>query len=197
MIVGLTGGIGSGKSTIARLFNSYGVPVYYADDSAKALMKEDKQLVEAIKKLLGPEAYNDGDLNKSFIASKIFSNSKMRMALNNIVHPAVARDFEKWVKAQDALYVIKEAAILFENGGYIAMDFNILVTAPKDLRMGRVVQRDKVSISQVEQRMAAQWPDTRKMALADVSIVNIELSKTKDEVLKIHQHLLKRSREKW
>ncbi len=197
MIVGLTGGIGSGKSTIARFFNENGVPVYIADDRAKLLMSSDSNLIVAIKELLGDEAYVGNDLNRPYIAGKIFSDAKMRDSLNNLVHPAVAQDFIIWSKAQNAPYVIKEAAILFENGGYKKMDFNILVTAPEDIRIKRVVKRDKISVDQVEQRMAAQWPDTRKIPLADVSISNITLSKTKEEVLRVHRHLLIRSQEKW
>ncbi|RMB56129.1 dephospho-CoA kinase [Dokdonia sinensis] len=197
MIVGLTGGIGSGKSTIARLFEEYGVPIYIADERAKALMQSDTRVIDAIKKLLGESAYIDGNLNREYIADKIFTNSTTRNALNEIVHPAVARDFKQWVLIRDYIYVIKEAAILFENGGYKQTDFNILVTAPRDLRIDRVRKRDNASISQIKQRMDAQWDDVKKMALADVIIENIDFSKTKQEVYKIHQHLLRRFQENW
>lgn len=197
MVVGLTGGIGSGKTTVARFFQSLGISIYIADDHAKRLMEEDPSLKKAIIEVLGPEAYVNNSLNKAFIASKIFSDSKLLKQINNLVHPAVAKDFEYWRSQQSSPYVIKEAAILFENGSYQMNDFNIIVIAPMTERIRRVMARDKTSEADVRKRMDAQWSDAKKMALADAHIHNENLAITEKTVLQIHQHLLKRIRQNW
>lgn len=197
MIVGLTGGIGSGKSTVARYFQDLGVPVYFADDRAKALMNSSKSIRERLERLLGNASYQNDVLNRAFVASKIFKDENLRLAVNAIVHPAVAVDFEQWRGQQEAPYVLKEAAILFENGSYRKLDFTILVTAPRAERIERVKARDKVTEAQVLSRMRSQWSDAKKVALADAVIVNMTLQKTQKKVRQLHVHLLRRIQQNW
>ena len=189
-VVGLTGGIGSGKSTIASFFKALGVPVYIADTEAKKLMQT-KPLVEKITALFGIQAYKNSTLNSPYIADLVFQDDKLLEALNAIVHPAVARHFEYWTTQQDAVYVIKEAAILFENDNYKQCDFNILVTAPIAVRIKRVVARDHTTAEKIQARMAKQWPDEKKIPLADFVIDNLNLENSKKETRKIHVKILR------
>ncbi|NVK28413.1 MAG: dephospho-CoA kinase [Flavobacteriia bacterium] len=191
--VGLTGGIGSGKSTVAKIFEAFHIPCYYADDRAKWLMENDDQLVQELSEAFGTELYTDGKLNREWLANRIFSNPDERNTVNSLVHPAVGRDFAKWTKAQNAPYVLKEAAILFETGGYKASDFNILVTAPEEIRVKRVTQRDGATPEQVRSRMQAQWPDEKKAALADFIILNDENEPLIPQVKQIHEAILLKS----
>lgn len=188
-IVGLTGGIGSGKTTVAKMFSELGVPVYIADDEAKKLTNSSKVIRRKLIQLLGEQAYIDGSLNRKYVAEKIFSNNALLNAVNAIIHPKVATHFKKWALRQKANYVIKEAAILFENGGYKECDVVILVTAPKTLRLQRVIKRDNATQGEIEQRMDNQWTDTRKKKLADIIIENIEIEKTRQQVQLIHKSL--------
>ena len=197
MIVGLTGGIGSGKTTIAGFFKELGIAVYIADNAAKNIMVQSPEVKEEIIKLLGEEAYVDDVLNRPYIANRVFSKKATLKALNAIVHPAVQKDFEAWATTQKSPYVIKEAAVLYENGGYKKCDYTILVTAPLDRRITRVMQRDNTTQESVERRIAAQWSDFRKMAFADAVMDNIRLEDTKDHVQKLHIHLLRRIQQKW
>ena len=191
MILGLTGGIGSGKTTVARFFEALGVAVYYADDNAKRLMAEDKDLVTSIKSLLGQEAYTaDGRLNRAFIASRVFSDKELLQQLNQLVHPAVGQDFAKWLQGQQGSYVLKEAAILFENGSYQQADKNILVTAPLETRLERVMKRDGATREAVLARIQYQWPDEQKIPLADFVIENIDLEETRKQVNSLHKRLI-------
>ena len=191
-IIGLTGGIGSGKTTVAKMFTTLGIPVYIADLEAKALMNRSKVIKRKLIALFGEEAYVNGRLNKPFIANKIFNNPELLAKMNAIVHPKVASHFKRWIKKQDAKYCIKEAAILFENGSYKQCDYNILVTAPESMRIKRVIERDKSTQEKVKAIIKNQWSDKDKMELADFIIENIELEKTKKQVLKIHKKILKR-----
>ena len=190
-VIGLTGGIGSGKTTVAKMFKDLGVPVYIADDEAKRLMNHDQQVKEQVLGLFGTEAYTDSTLNRAFIASKVFSDKDILDQLNAIVHPAVAQDFQKWKKGQTTPYVIYEAAILFEQGGYKKCDYNVLVTAPVDLRIERIRLRDNSTLQEIHSRMSHQWNDEKKALLADFVIENIDISKTHQEVRQIHQIFLK------
>ncbi len=178
-IIGVTGGIGSGKSTVCRIFQHLGYSVYSADDRAKAVMVSYKPLVKQLKELFGEEAYfPDGSLNRKWIGAQVFSNKEKLQALNSLVHPAVHRDFHQWVEKLKLSYhksfVLYEAAILFESGGKDRVNGVITVFAPKTLRIQRVVSRDRVSPEQVEARMNNQWPDHKKLALADFVIYNDE-----------------------
>jgi len=189
-IVGLTGGIGSGKTTVANMFSSLGVPIYIADVEAKKLTNSSKVIRRKLTQLLGDEAYLDSGLNRTFVADKIFSDKSLLRAVNEIIHPKVAAHFKKWVSKQNAAYVIKEAAILFENGSYKNCDILILVTAPKAVRIKRIALRDNSSKTEIEQRMQNQWSDAQKAKLADIVIENIDLDATKKKVVEIHKTLL-------
>lgn len=191
-VVGLTGGIGSGKSTIAEMFKELGVSIYIADEEAKKLMQQDASLKQKIQQLLGEEVYKDGILNKKFIASKVFNNSELLQQLNALVHPAVGLHFEQWKNSQSGVYVIKEAAILFENGGYKQCDWTILVIASVETRIQRVLKRDATTKEEILARMQNQWTDERKSKLADLVIDNNQnIEKIRILVLKIHNQLLK------
>ncbi|PHR95919.1 MAG: dephospho-CoA kinase [Leeuwenhoekiella sp.] len=189
-IVGITGGIGSGKTTLARYFNdAFGIPVYYADAEAKALMHSPK-LVKQIIALLGEQSYKDGRLDRAFVASRVFKDQKLLDKLNAIVHPAVKQHFKSWVKKQSAPYILKEAAILFENGNAADCDAVILVTAPEALRIERVIDRDGTPVEDIKDRINKQWSDAQKIPLADFVIENIQLSESKKQAEKIHSKLL-------
>ena len=193
MTVGLTGGIGSGKTTVARMFADLGIPVYNSDNRAKELMITSTELVKKIKELLGEESFTGDELNRDYIAAKVFADRNLLDSLNAIVHPAVRSDFLSWVDSMDSDYVIQEAAILFENGSYKKFDKMILVTAPKKLRLERIMARDAVSQENILARMNHQWEDEKKIPLADFIIENHTLDDTRTEVNKIHQKLLEMS----
>lgn len=169
--VGLTGGIGSGKTTVAKLFELLGVPVYYADKEAKRLTDTDPRIVHAVKRLFGADIYINNELDRKKVASRVFSDKKLLNELSSIIHPVVKRDFENWCEAHsNYTLVIQEAAILFENGGFKAFDKMILVKAPRDMRIQRVMKRDDVSEKAVLERMNNQWDDERKVLLSDFLI---------------------------
>lgn len=171
--VGVTGGIGSGKSIVCRIFQALRIPVFDADSEAKRLMASDGGLIAAIRSEFGDEAYHaDGTVNRSYLASQVFNDAKRLEKLNALVHPVVIRAGEAWAKRQDAPYSIKEAALLFESGSFKLNDYTVLVTAPETIRIERVVQRDGVTPEQVRARMQRQWPDDRKVRLADFTIIN-------------------------
>lgn len=188
-VVGLTGGIGSGKTTVTKMFSALGVPVYIADDEAKKLTNTSRIIREKLIALLGEEAYINDNLNRKFVADKIFNDKKLLETVNSIIHPEVAIHFEEWVNKQSGAYVIKEAAILFENGGYKKCDLVILVTAPEYVRIARVMKRDNTSKDKVEERIKNQWPDSKKIELADIVIDNIDLEDTQQLVNSIHLSL--------
>ena len=188
-IVGLTGGIGSGKSTVAKFFEELGVPIYIADEAAKRIQETSEETRAGILDLLGEKAY-DGNLpNRAFIASKVFSNDQLLKSLNEIVHPKVREDFENWMKNQSGTYCIYEAAILFETGGNKTCDRTILVVAPKKMKIDRLLERDETTREKIEARMAAQWPDDKKRKLADFIIENEILENTKKQVIFLHKKL--------
>nr|WP_158979760.1 dephospho-CoA kinase [Cellulophaga sp. L1A9] len=193
MIVGLTGGIGSGKTTVAKMFHALGVPVYYSDLEAKKLMVDSEVLSGKIKALLGEESYLDNKLNRSYIANKVFTNPDLLAKLNAIVHPAVKDHFISWVKNQEFPYIIQETAIIFENSSEDRFAKIILVTAPEKIRIERVVSRDHISIEKVKERIDNQWSDEKKAALSDFVINNLDLEKTSFLVAEIHKQLLKLS----
>lgn len=191
--MGLTGGIGSGKTTVAKFFKNLGVPVYNSDKQAKKLMRKSKKLKRAITALLGEDAYDGQKLNRAAIAAKVFNDKKLLNDLNGLVHPAVKKHFLKWAAKQQAHYVIQEAAILFENGTYKNYDKIILVRAPEEVRIARIRQRDGSSETMVRARMKNQMKDAEKNKLSDYIIDNIDLKKTKFAVEEIHAQLLKTS----
>ncbi|MCQ0110829.1 dephospho-CoA kinase [Zhouia amylolytica] len=190
MVVGLTGGIGSGKSTVADMFHNLGVPVYIADKEAKKLMERSDDIRNKIVELLGEQAYDGYLPERSYIANIVFKDKHKLSALNAIIHPAVKKHFHEWYKAQKSPYVIKEVAILFETGGANECDYTILVTAPEEDRIKRVIIRDQVDREVVLERMNNQWPDNKKIELADFVINNTNLVKTQQQVTTIHNTLL-------
>ncbi|MGV3458943.1 MAG: dephospho-CoA kinase [Flavobacterium sp.] len=189
MIVGLTGGIGSGKTTIANYFMTLGAPVYFADDEAKKILYRPDASSE-IKKAFGEAVFTDGVPDRQKIASLVFNNPDKLAVLNSIIHPKVSEHFLAWVhNNRKAPFVIKEAAILFESGSYKNCDKIILVTAPLEVRIARVVARDKATRKQVLARMANQWDDERKSALSDYIIQNTDLEEAKADSYRIFNDL--------
>jgi dephospho-CoA kinase len=187
--IGITGNIGSGKTTVSRIFEILGVPVFYADDAAKNVMVEDPILIDALKKGFGNESYfDDGSLNRKHISSIVFNNETELAKLNAIVHPAVFRAFDSWVASiKDAPYVMKEAALLFESSSYKTCDRTIMVTAPLELRISRVMQRDGLSHAEVENRNARQFPEEKKIRMADFVIRNDDTELVIPQVLELHK----------
>jgi dephospho-CoA kinase len=188
--VGLTGGIGSGKSTVAAVFEVLGIPVYYADKSAKRIMSEDLHVKNAIIECFGPEAYKDGRPDRSWLAAHVFKNAENTSRINAIVHPATIADAEAWMSAQSGPYALKEAALIFESGGDRYLDLVIGVTAPMEIRINRVVKRDGIERSAILQRMARQMEEEEKMSHCRFVIQNDEQSAIIPQVLSIHQALV-------
>jgi dephospho-CoA kinase len=191
--VGITGGIGSGKTTVCKVFETLGIPIYYADDRAKFLMNTDEFLVTEITKIFGEQAYlSIGELNRPHIASIAFSDKNVLQKLNALVHPVVHRDSEKWfLEQQNVPYVLKEAALHFETGGYKMLDKMITVFAPKEVRIERVMKRDKRTVEEVEARINNQMPDSEKVKLADFVIYNDGSQSLIQQIYTIHQSLIK------
>ena len=189
-IIGLTGGIGSGKSKILSVFSSYGIPCYESDRRAKWLMQRDAELKSQIKSFFGDQIYENDQFNQRKLAKLVFANKGKLEALNSLVHPRVKMDFKSFVSQQDTPYIIKEAAILFETGGEKDCDATILVTAPEKLRLQRVLNREKISSMDIKARINNQWSDSRKIPLADYIINNIDWDKTLKKIDEIHQKLL-------
>lgn len=189
MIVGVTGGIGSGKTYVSSCFKSLGISIYSSDIEAKKIMHTNPKVIESIKKLLGQAAYVKNILDTKFIAAQVFSDKTKLTALNAIVHPAVAKDFKAWYAAQNSFFVIKESAILFENQGAKHCDVVLLVTAPKEVKIDRVIKRDNCSELDVIKRMNNQWDDEIKIPLADYTIVNTDKENTKKQVKEIYKIL--------
>lgn len=190
VLIGLTGGIGSGKSTVAKVFETLGIPVYYADDEAKRLMNTDERLKQEIIKQFGIESYQDGTLNRPYIASLVFTNKEKLSLLNSLVHPVTIEDSQKWVLQQITPYVIREAALLFESGANKGLDFVIGVSAPVPLRIQRVIQRDGLSKEEIEQRISRQMDEEEKTKKCDFVILNDEKQLVIPQVLDIHKKIL-------
>ena len=184
-IIGLTGGIGSGKTTIANHFVKANIPVYIADDEARKI-SQSPEIIEEIKKKFGSEIFDDAILNREELSKIVFSNPEKLKQLNAIIHPAVKKHFQDWVsKHKNAPYVIYEAAILFESGSYKNCDLIITVTAPLESRIQRVIQRDKTTREQVLKRINAQWNDEQRIAKSDFVVENVNPETTKLEIDKI------------
>jgi len=185
--VGITGGIGSGKTTVCRIFKELDVPIYFADERAKKLMTENASLQASIIQEFGAAIYTDNRLNRALLAKKVFAYPEKLAALNALVHPVVAADFGCWLAQHShANYVLKEAAILFESGANKLVDCTILVTAPEGLRIQRVVARDGVSANDVKLRMANQWTEKRKSELANHIVNNDGTQFLIPQVLRLH-----------
>jgi len=192
MLVGLTGGIGSGKTTVAKMFMELGVPVFIADIEAKKLMRSSKVIQRKLTQLFGEDAYLDGKLNKPFLASKIFYDKNMLKKMNAIIHPKVGKRFKKWVLKQDAPYVISEVAILFENNTYKNYDRIITVCASEEERLKRILKRDSTSENKIRAIMKNQWDDADKIKYSDYVIYNTTLEETHKQVQKLHKKLIRK-----
>ena len=188
--IGLTGGIGSGKSTVAKIFEVLGIPVYYADDAAKRLMNEDESLKEQIIGSFGSGSYTDGKLNRSYIAKIVFNDKEKLELLNSLTHPAVMHDSEEWMKAQTAPYTIREAALIFESGIHKHLDYVVGVSSPEELRIERATKRDNVSHEEVQKRMKNQMDEDEKMKRCDFVIYNDEVQLVIPQVLELHKRLI-------
>lgn len=188
--IGLTGGIGSGKTAVAGIFEVLGIPVFYADAEAKLVMEKDLQLASSIQKEFGPESYSNGKVNRQFISNIVFNNPAKLVQLNAIVHPATIAAAVRWMQKQTTPYVIKEAALLFEAGSAAALDYVIGVSAPEDLRIKRVMERDQITHEQVLARMSKQMNQEAKMKLCDFVIVNDEEQLILPQVLMLHEKFL-------
>jgi dephospho-CoA kinase len=190
--IGLTGNIGSGKTTVAKVFEVLRIPVFYADDAAKTVMVNDAILIDEIKTAFGDASYfDDGALNRKHISAIVFNNEEQLAKLNGIVHPATFRAFDAWVAcAGDVPYVLKEAALLFESGSYKMCDKSIMVQAPLEMRIKRVMERDKLSREEIEKREANQFSAEKKAALADFVVNNGESELLIPQVLKLHRQFL-------
>lgn len=189
--IGITGGIGSGKSTVCKIFETLGIPIYYADERAKYLMNHDPELVAGITELFGPEAYLENqELNRAYIAQIAFNDKDKLKQLNALVHPAVGRDGLDWQAAQQNVpYTLKEAALLYESGSYRSLDKIIVVTAPLELRIQRVISRDGARREDVESRISKQMPEEEKVQRADFLIHNDGQQALIPQVMAIHQQL--------
>ncbi|WP_316830075.1 dephospho-CoA kinase [Pedobacter aquatilis] len=191
--VGITGGIGSGKTTVCKVFEVLGIPVFYADTEAKNIMVQDELLIEGIKSTFGEESYfENGTLNNKHIAGIVFNNEAELNKLNALVHPAVFRAFEAWEQQinQSVPYTLKEAALLFESGSYKMCDTTILVTATLDMKLKRVMHRDQVTAEQVKARIDKQLSDEEKSAMANYFIRNDEKLSVIEQVLALHEKFL-------
>lgn len=194
--IGLTGGIGSGKTTVAKIFEVLGVPVYYADDASKKLMNQDDDLKKALVKHFGEDTYIDGNLNRAYISSIVFNNPEKLALLNSIVHPATIRDAADWMRKQKAPYTIKEAALMFESGSHAQLDKVIGVQAPVAMRILRVMQRDNVTREDVLKRLDKQMDENIKMRLCDYVINNDEQELLIPQVLHLHNQFLSLAKNK-
>lgn len=188
--VGITGGIGSGKSTVAKVFEVLGIPVYYADEAARRVMNEDEEVRKQIIQHFGASSYKNNQLDRAYIGSQVFNDKKKLELMNSLVHPATIRDSENWMQRQTTPYAIKEAAIIFESGTQDQYDYIIGVTAPVSLRLLRAMKRDGSTREQVLARMEKQIQDVIKMRLCDFVVYNDEQQAIIPQVVKLHERLL-------
>ena len=189
--IGITGGIGTGKSTVSKILIALGYPVYFSDDRAKWLMENNQQLVAELTRLIGDETYIAGKLNRSFIAEKLFSNSQLKEKINELVHPVVRNDFNDWADSQQAPLLFQESALLVETGAYQLFDALIVVTAPLEQRIKRIQKRDGISINEINMRLTNQLAESEKIAVADYVITNDDHQPIVFQTQKIVGELLK------
>ena len=190
MKVGITGGIGSGKSTVAKVFEVLGIPVYYADAAAKRLMNKNESLITRLKKEFGDETYVDRILNRKYLSGLVFKNEQKMALLNSIVHPVTLRDSDEWMLQQTTPYALKEAALIFESGANKQLDCVIGVYAPAPLRQQRILERDHATVEEIKARMENQMDEEEKMRLCDYVITNDEQELVVPQVIQIHQELI-------
>jgi dephospho-CoA kinase len=187
--IGLTGGIGSGKSIVAQILITMGYPVFFSDKAGKELMVSNRKVKAEVVELFGDKAYLNGELNRSWVAEMIFHENKLKEKLNAIIHPAVRHAFDEWSSQQKSPLVFNEAAILFETGSYRSFDATVLVTADEEIRIARTMKRDGIRREQVIARIKNQWSDEKKMKLADQIIVNNPESLLVPQVEDVLKHL--------
>ncbi len=185
--VGLTGGIGSGKTTVAKIFETLGIPVYYADEAARKLMNSDEDLKSELVRHFGPAIFRNNELDRKYLASVVFSNKEKLELLNSLTHPVTIRDAEAWMKKQTAPYAIKEAALLFESGAAEHLDAVIGVYATQPVRVKRVMERDGVTAEEVMKRISRQLDEELKMKRCDHIIRNDEQELLIPQVLELHR----------
>ena len=191
--IGLTGGIGSGKTTVAKIFELLNVPVYYADDAAKNLYHTNKELIAEIKKLFGEDIYLGEQLNRSKLAAIVFNDAEKLKLLNSLVHPLTIKDAAAWMQKQTTPYIIKEAALLFESGSATALDYVIGVKAPMEVRIKRVMERDGLTKEEVLKRASKQMDEEEKMQLCNFIIENNEQQLVMPHVLALHEKILRKA----
>lgn len=191
--IGITGGIGSGKSTVAGIFSVLGIPVYDSDSASKRLMEEDVTLKKKIIQSFGEESYSNGNLNRKYLSELVFKDQKKIELLNSIVHPATIKDADDWMKKQTAPYTIKEAALIFESGSNKMLDVVIGVSSPLPLRIERTIKRGNITEAQVKARIKLQLDEEEKMRLCDHVIFNDERQMLIPQVLVLHENFLKES----
>jgi dephospho-CoA kinase len=188
--IGLTGGIGSGKSTVAKVFETLGIPVYYADDASKKLLNENDELKAAVVQHFGKEVYKNGELDRKHLASIVFNNKEKLDLLNSLTHPIVIKDAEDWMNRQTSPYAIKEAALLFESGAAEKLDYIIGVYAPQHLRVKRVMERDGLPTEEVVKRINRQIDEEMKMKLCDFMITNNDQQLVLPQIMQLHQRFI-------
>jgi dephospho-CoA kinase len=188
--IGLTGGIGSGKTTVASLFEILGIPVFYSDIEAKQLMNRDESIINAIKIQFGEKSYVDNKLDSTYLSEIVFNNPSQLNWLNQLIHPATINASKKWMESQFAAYVIKESALLFESGAEKGLDFTIGVHTIDEIRIQRIIKRSGISREDVAKRIAKQMDESEKMSKCDFIIDNNEKELLMPQVLKLHEHFL-------
>lgn len=189
--IGITGGIGVGKSVVTKIFKILGIPTYDADREAKDIMVKNDAVRQSLMQTFGKEVYfEDGSLNREWLGKRVFGDAEELKKLNAIVHPAVIKDGEDWAAAQTSIYSVKEAALLFESGSYKALDFTILVVSPLELRIERVMQRDKVDREEVLGRINKQMPEEEKEKLSDCIVYNDDEHSLIEQVMELHQKFI-------
>lgn len=191
--IGITGGIGSGKSTVSNIFSVLGIPVYDSDSASKRLMEEDTELKKKIIQSFGEESYSKGNLNRKYLSEQVFTDQKKIELLNSIVHPATIKDAEEWMIKQKAPYTIKEAALIFESGSNKLLDLVIGVSSPLPLRIERTIQRGNISKEQVKARIKLQMNEEEKMRLCNYVIFNDEQQMLIPQILLLHEIFLKQN----
>lgn len=194
--VGITGGIGSGKSTVCEVFEILGIPVYYADTEAKLMYTNNSDLKSEIITLFGEQIYPNGTFNRKSLSQIVFNNPDKLSQLNQIMHPLVATHYEEWISMQDAPYTLKEAALLIESKSYLSLDYVMMVSSPDDLRIQRVVERDQISRLEVEKRMASQLPQHEVRKHCNSELINDEKQLLIPQIIELHEKLLKLAAEK-
>lgn len=188
--IGITGGIGSGKTTVCRILEILGLPVYYSDLRARQLIESDPRVRSLYKRLFGDDVYASGQLNRPLVAAQLFNNPMLKTEVEKVVHPIVRSDFEEWVLQQKSSMVINEAAIMFESGSYRSMDAVILVTAPEQVRIQRVMKRDGLTKEQVLARIKMQWSEEKKRTLSQYIVECDDVQMVIPQVLDVHQKIL-------